>query len=205
MNKFVTILLLLVPLVMSQQEVGSIIGDLLNPDCVQYVNPVGAISTTGTWSISSRVLRTDCVPLNIAGMRGITPNNNTQVSLTQPNGLYLRVKQAFLNMIYNAEQLGARAKDCSRVVVFVRDMVSIRPVVNRVQTEIWGAATSSNPIYPPRTILQIDAFNGLTCEYGPQNWRQGTAGANGQVVCENGGTPIGDILEVEGTFYVRRR
>ncbi len=173
--------------------------------CVKYSNPAGAISTTGTWSIASEITNDDCVPINIAGMRGITPNNNTQVSLTQPNGVYLRVKQAFLNMIYNAESFGAYATDCSRVVVFVRDMVSIRPIVNQVQTEIWGPVTAANPTpYPPRTILQIDAFNGLTCEYSTgAKWRQGTAGPNGQVVCEAGGIPIGDILEVEGTFYVR--
>jgi enamine deaminase RidA (YjgF/YER057c/UK114 family) len=172
-------------------------------ECVEYVNPVGAIGTTGTWSIQANIKNKRCVPIHVAGMRGINPNNNTQVSLA--NGVYARVKQAFVNMLYNAASAGATPQDCAEVVVYVIDMVSIRPVVNQVQAELWGTPTAENPLpYPPRTILQLTGFNGLTCQYATEpRYRQGTAGANGQVVCADDGTPIGDILEVKGTFYVR--
>jgi enamine deaminase RidA (YjgF/YER057c/UK114 family) len=172
-------------------------------ECVEYNNPPGAIGTTGTWSIQANIKNKHCVPIHVAGMRGINPNNNTQVSLA--NGVYARVKQAFVNMLFNAASAGATAQDCAEVVVYVVDMVSIRPVVNQVQTELWGAPTATNPFpFPPRTILQISGFNGLTCQYATEpKYRQGTAGANGQVVCADNGTPIGDIMEVKGTFYVR--
>jgi enamine deaminase RidA (YjgF/YER057c/UK114 family) len=172
-------------------------------ECVEYNNPPGAIGTTGTWSIQANIKNKHCVPIHVAGMRGINPNNNTQVSLA--NGVYARVKQAFVNMLFNAASAGATAQDCAEVVVYVIDMVSIRPIVNQVQTELWGSPTANNPFpYPPRTILQLSGFNGLTCQYATEpKYRQGTAGANGQVVCADNGTPIGDILEVKGTFYVR--
>jgi hypothetical protein len=76
--------------------------------------------------------------------------------------------------------------------------------VNQVQAELWGAVTTANPRpYPPRTILQLSGFNGLTCQYAAEpKFRQGSV-SNGQVVCADGGLPIGDIMEVKGTFYVR--
>ena len=94
-------------------------------------------------------------------------------------------------------------------MVFVRDMVSIRPVVNSVQAQLWnptGLNAAVTLVYPPRTILQLDGFNGLTCQAAgsnPPSYYQGTAGANGQVNCHASDIPIGDVLEVKGTFYVQ--
>ena len=62
--------------------------------------------------------------------------------------------QAFLNMKLVAESEGARLFDAVRLVVFVTDMYRYRPIVNKVQEELWG----SGP-YPPRAILEVDRLN----------------------------------------------
>ena len=37
-----------------------------------------------------------------------------------------------------------------RLVVYVTDMHRYRPVVNKIQEELWGGAP-----YPPRTIVEV--------------------------------------------------
>lgn len=106
--------------------------------CVQYFNPPGAISVTGTWSIQTNILSDDCVPIHIAGMRGIFPGNNTQVPIVNaPGGLRPRILQAFENMLFEAASQGAGPADCAEVIVYVSDMVSIRPLVNSVQAQLY--------------------------------------------------------------------
>jgi 2-iminobutanoate/2-iminopropanoate deaminase len=41
-----------------------------------------------------------------------------------------------------------------RLVVFVTDMFRFRPIVNKVQEELWGGAP-----YPPRTIIEVHRLN----------------------------------------------
>jgi 2-iminobutanoate/2-iminopropanoate deaminase len=111
---------------------------------VRVLSPEGAIAPTGTWSLGARA--GDFV--FIAGMRGINPANN---SLVQGEGA--RIRQAFMNMKLIAESEGANLADCVRLTVFVTDM-SLRPLVNKVQEELWTGGP-----YPPRTIVEVSALN----------------------------------------------
>jgi hypothetical protein len=65
-----------------------------------------------------------------------------------------RVRQAFLNMKLIAESEGATLRDAVRIVVYVADMYRHRPLVNKIQEELWG-----NGPYPPRTIVELDRLN----------------------------------------------
>ena len=116
-----------------------------SPNGVKVLNPPGAIKTTGTWDVGTRA--GDFV--YVAGMRGIDPKTNTLVQ-----GDEARIKQAFLNMKLIAESEGASLRDCVRIVVYVTDMFRFRPLVNKVQEELWGKAP-----YPPRTIIEVHRLN----------------------------------------------
>jgi 2-iminobutanoate/2-iminopropanoate deaminase len=100
----------------------------------------------GTWSLGSRA--GDFI--FIAGMRGIDPKTNLQIQ-----GDEARIRQAFLNMKLIAESEGATLRDAVRLVVYVTDMYRFRPLVNKVQEELWGAGP-----YPPRTIVEVHRLNG---------------------------------------------
>ena len=82
-------------------------------------------------------------------MRGIDPQTNTLVA-----GEEARIRRGFLNMKMIAESAGASLHDCVRIVVYVTDMSRLRPLVNKVQEELWG----SGP-YPPRTIVEVRRLN----------------------------------------------
>jgi enamine deaminase RidA (YjgF/YER057c/UK114 family) len=115
------------------------------PKGVKTLSPEGAIKPTGPWAVGSRA--GDFV--FIAGMRGIDPKTNTLVP-----GDETRIRQAFLNMKLIAESEGASLRDCVRLLVYVTDMGQFRPIVNKVQEELWGAAP-----YPPRTIVEVRRLN----------------------------------------------
>src|SRR5262244_366011 len=112
-----------------------------SPEQVKTLAPAGAIKPTGTWSLGTRA--GDFV--YVAGMRGIDPATNTLVQ-----GEEARIRQGFLNMKMIAESEGASLRDCVRIVVYVTDMFRFRPLVNKVQEELWGKGP-----YPPRTILEV--------------------------------------------------
>jgi 2-iminobutanoate/2-iminopropanoate deaminase len=112
---------------------------------VKVLSPKGAIAPTGTWSLGARA--GDFV--FVAGMRGIDPRTNTLVP-----GEEARVLQAFRNMQLVAESEGASLRDVVRLVVYVTDMFRYRPLVNKVQEQLWGAGP-----YPPRTIVEVDRLN----------------------------------------------
>ena len=116
-----------------------------SPNGVKTLNPPGAIKTTGTWDVGTRA--GDFI--YVAGMRGIDPKTNTLVQ-----GDEARVRQAFLNMKLIAESEGASLRDAVRIVVYVTDMFRFRPLVNKVQEELWG-----KPPYPPRTIIEVHRLN----------------------------------------------
>jgi enamine deaminase RidA (YjgF/YER057c/UK114 family) len=116
-----------------------------SPNGVKTLAPPGAIKTTGTWDLGTRA--GDFV--YIAGMRGIDPNTNTLVA-----GDEARIRQAFLNMQMIAASEGADLRDCVRIVVYVTDMFRFRPLVNKVQEELWGKGP-----YPPRTIVEVHRLN----------------------------------------------
>jgi 2-iminobutanoate/2-iminopropanoate deaminase len=118
----------------------------LSPGGVKTLAPDGAIKPTGTWSLATRA--GDFV--FIAGMRGIDPKTNLQIA-----GDEARIRQAFLNMKLIAESEGATLRDAVRLVVYVTDMYHFRPIVNKVQEELWGAGP-----YPPRTIIEVHRLNG---------------------------------------------
>jgi 2-iminobutanoate/2-iminopropanoate deaminase len=111
---------------------------------VKILSPAGAIAPTATWSVGARA--GDFV--FVAGMRGIDPKTNTLVE-----GDEARVRQAFLNMKLIAESEGARLHDAVRLVVYVTDMGRLRPLVNKVQAELWDGGP-----YPPRTIVEVRAL-----------------------------------------------
>jgi enamine deaminase RidA (YjgF/YER057c/UK114 family) len=112
---------------------------------VRILSPEGAIKSTGTWSPGARA--GDFV--FIAGMRGIDPATNTLVT-----GPEQRIRQAFLNMQIIANSEGARLGNCVRLTVFVTDMAALRPLVNKVQVQLWAGGP-----YPPRTIVEVAKLN----------------------------------------------
>jgi enamine deaminase RidA (YjgF/YER057c/UK114 family) len=117
----------------------------VSPSGVKTLSPAGAIKPTGTWNLGTRA--GDFV--FIAGMRGIDPKTNALVP-----GDEARVMQAFRNMQLIAESEGASLRDAVRLVVYVTDMFRYRPLVNKVQEQLWGAGP-----YPPRTIIEVDRLN----------------------------------------------
>jgi len=108
---------------------------------VKLLSPAGAIAPTGTWSLGARA--GDFV--FVAGMRGIDPATNMIVGPEEA-----RIRRAFANMRAIAESEGAKLTDCVRLTVFVTDMRRLRPLVNKVQDELWGGGP-----YPPRTIVEV--------------------------------------------------
>ena len=116
-----------------------------SPHGVKTLKPEGTIKTTGTWDVGTRA--GDFV--YVAGMRGIDPKTNTLMQ-----GDEARIRQAFLNMKLIAESEGASLRDCVRIVVYVTDMFRFRPIVDKVQEELWD-----KPPYPPRTIVEIHRLN----------------------------------------------
>ena len=112
---------------------------------VRILSPPGAIAPTGTWSLGARA--GDFV--FVAGMRGIDPASNALVE-----GAQARIRQAFANMRAIAESEGAGLASCVRIVVYVTDMAALRPLVNKVQAELWGGGP-----YPPRTIIEVARLN----------------------------------------------
>jgi 2-iminobutanoate/2-iminopropanoate deaminase len=116
-----------------------------SPNGVKTLSPDGAIKPTGSWNLGTRA--GDFV--FVAGMRGIDPKTNTLVA-----GDEARIRQAFLNMKLIAESEGASLRDATRLVVYVTDMFRFRPLVNKVQEELWGKGP-----YPPRTIIEVHRLN----------------------------------------------
>jgi len=112
---------------------------------VRYLEPEGAIEPTGTWSLASRA--GDYV--FVAGMRGIDPATNELVT-----GDENRIRRAFENMAHIAASEGVGLGDAVRLTVYVTDMARYRPIVNKVQEELWAGGP-----YPPRTILEVSALN----------------------------------------------
>ena len=112
---------------------------------VRFLAPAGAIKPTGTWSLASRA--GDHV--FVAGMRGIDPVTNELVT-----GDENRIRQAFQNMAHIAASEGAGLGGATRLTVYVTDMDRYRPIVNKVQEELWAGGP-----YPPRTILEVSALN----------------------------------------------
>jgi enamine deaminase RidA (YjgF/YER057c/UK114 family) len=112
---------------------------------VKILSPPGAIAPTGPWSLAARA--GDFI--FIAGMRGIDPATNALVAGDEP-----RIRQAFRNMAQIASSEGVTLRDAVRLVVYVTDMARLRPLVNRVQEELWGDGP-----YPPRTIVEVSGLN----------------------------------------------
>ena len=112
---------------------------------VRTVAPPGAIKPNATWGLASRAGEF----LFVAGMRGFDPRTNDLVA-----GEEQRVRQAFRNMQFIAESEGATLKDAVRLVVYVSDMYRFRPIVNKIQAELWGQGP-----YPPRTIIEVQRLN----------------------------------------------
>ena len=112
---------------------------------VRTLAPVGAIKPTGPWNLGTRA--GDFI--YIAGMRGIDPQTDKLVE-----GDEARIRQAFMNMKLIAESEGATLRDAVRLVVYVTDMFRYRPIVNKIQSELWGQGP-----YPPRTIIEVHRLN----------------------------------------------
>ena len=117
----------------------------LSQNGVRTLSPEGGIKPTGTWSLGTRAGQF----IFVAGMRGIDPETNKLVK-----GEENRVMRAFLNMKLIAESEGATLGDAVRLVVYVTDMDRHRPIVNKVQAELWGEGP-----YPARTIVEVRRLN----------------------------------------------
>jgi 2-iminobutanoate/2-iminopropanoate deaminase len=111
-----------------------------SPNGVRTLNPPGSIKVEGTWSLGARA--GDFV--FVAGMQGVDPKTNKLVA--DPEG---RVRQAFLNIKAIAQSEGATLQDCVRLTIYVSDLKSVVPLVEKVQAELWG-----KPPYPPRTMFE---------------------------------------------------
>jgi enamine deaminase RidA (YjgF/YER057c/UK114 family) len=109
------------------------------------LSPPGAVKPTGPWSVGVRA--GDFV--FVAGMRGIDPATNRLV-----DGAEARVRRAFLNMKGIVEAAGGSLADAVRLVVYVTEMDVHRPIVNKVQEELWAGTP-----YPPRTIVEVRRLN----------------------------------------------
>jgi len=118
---------------------------IASPNGARTLSPEGAIAPTGTWSVGARA--GDFV--FVAGMRGIDPATNALVVGDEP-----RVRRAFANMALIAAAEGATLRDAVRLVVYVTDMARLRPIVNKVQQQLWGKGP-----YPPRTIVEVARLN----------------------------------------------
>ena len=112
---------------------------------VKLLSPAGVIKPTGPWSPGARA--GDFV--FVAGMRGIDPATNAILGTEEE-----RIRRAYRNMKTIAESEGARLSDCVRLTVFVTDMNRLRPIVNKVQEELWAGGP-----YPPRTIVEVAHLN----------------------------------------------
>jgi enamine deaminase RidA (YjgF/YER057c/UK114 family) len=112
---------------------------------VRILSPPDAIAPTGPWSLGARA--GDFV--FVAGMRGIDPASNSILGTEEE-----RIRRAFTNMKTIAAAEGAGLSDCVRLTVFVTDMNRLRPLVNKVQEELWGGGP-----YPPRTIVEVAKLN----------------------------------------------
>jgi enamine deaminase RidA (YjgF/YER057c/UK114 family) len=111
-----------------------------SPNGVRTLDPPGSIKVEGTWSLGARA--GDFV--FVAGMQGVDPRTNKLVA--DPEG---RVRQAFLNIKAIAQSEGATLQDCVRLTIYVSDLKSVVPLVEKVQAELWG-----KPPYPPRTMFE---------------------------------------------------
>src|SRR6202035_1419525 len=100
----------------------------MSPDDIEFLAPHGAIKPTGPWSLGVRA--GDFV--FVAGMRGIDPTTNKLV-----DGDEARIRQAFLNMKMIVAAAGGMLRNAVRLVVYVTDMDCYRPLVNKIQEEIW--------------------------------------------------------------------
>ena len=114
-------------------------------DKANRLAPPGAIKPTGPWSLGVRA--GDFV--FVAGMRGIDPATNTPVEGTEA-----RIRQAFANMNTIVEAAGGTLRDAVRLVVYVTEMDRHRPIVNKIQEELWAGGP-----YPPRTIVEVSGLN----------------------------------------------
>jgi 2-iminobutanoate/2-iminopropanoate deaminase len=115
------------------------------PRELEFISAPDAIAPTGPWSLGVRA--GDFI--FVAGMRGIDPATNALVE-----GAEARVRQAFRNMQQIVEAAGGRLRDAVRLVVYVTDMASYRPLVNKIQEELWQGLP-----FPPRTIVEVSRLN----------------------------------------------
>lgn len=170
------------------------------PRCVQWANSPNQPPATGTWSYVAKVAP-HCREMIYGGARGWYLNGS-QTDLTQPNGEYIRIKQAFLNIKTVVEEHGATLRDITFLHVACNDLVRCRPIVNQVQIELWGPINHANPNHPPRGIFGDITFNGLDCLRPDGTYYRGVAGPTNQVVCQPGDKGIGDIIEISPRFAV---
>ena len=112
---------------------------------VRLLSPAGAVKPTGTWSLGARAGDF----LFVAGMRGIDPTSYAILGTEEE-----RIRTAFTNMKTIAESEGASLASCVRLTVFVTDMNRLRPLVNKVQEQLWAGGP-----YPPRTIVEVAKLN----------------------------------------------
>ena len=65
-----------------------------------------------------------------------------------------QMAQCYANAGKVLAQYGATLDNVVEEVVYVTDMFRFRPLVNKVQEELWG-----NGPYPPRTIVEVHRLN----------------------------------------------
>ena len=131
-----------------------------SPNGVKAINPPGSPKAVGAWGLGARA--GDFIFL--AGMQGVDPATDRLEK--DPEA---RIRRAFQNIKLLAASEGASLQDCVRLTIYVSDLATIAPLVDKVQAELW-----SKPPYPPRTMFEAKRlFDGDIIEidsvfYAPQ-------------------------------------
>ena len=94
------------------------------------------------WTIDATSIQGAGLPGHITAL-GHEPQNYTI--------FYVQVEDVPAHI---AKAEGATLRDAVRLVVYVTDMARLRPLVNRIQEELWGGGP-----YPPRTIVEVSKLN----------------------------------------------
>ncbi len=118
-------------------------GDAL--ESPQTIQTDQAPSPTGTFVQARRVGNL----LFIAGQRGIDPDSGELVE----RSIEARARRTFENLKAIAEAAGGSLATFVSTVVYVRDMDTHRPAINRLFEEYFG------PNLPTRTIVEVSRLN----------------------------------------------
>ena len=86
----------------------------------------------------------------VSGQLGIDPKARDR----RVGSVEEQTNQALLNISEILKAAGSDLGCVLKMTVYVTDMARLRPLVNKVQEELWGGGP-----YPPRTIVEVARLN----------------------------------------------